>query len=334
MPEARRIARSCYEEEVRPINLSLGALVLTCFACHAPAVSPPKRDPTGERRQRPPEPSAATEGPSPDGLGTSQPSAMSTADAWSWVREREPAGLAGFRPLGDVHELRSALLGWATPGMATVVFDRSCRRLELTRNEDSLDGTIHQKTEIRGATKTAHADSIVFNDRITVVCGSDTTYEKTATGWLEATVGATGCFSQLPHWLSQVTETGVWYGDEHVKLSFKCGLITSVNELCRDGSQRACATCTGLAIEVESADHRSVRQTRTMTSRSEQADCSAPCAEDSIPSATLARVNAALAKTEFIEHGHDPHPVLFRSRKACEEYALRHPMAAAERTLW
>ncbi|MCK9459844.1 MAG: hypothetical protein M0R80_09430 [Proteobacteria bacterium] len=108
--------------------------------------------------------------------------AMTFAEALAWLRAELPEESARLRPFEEDDGLLDRLLDWAPPEGTIDVYDRSCRKLELTRNESSLDGSIHLKTVTRGRTKTVSGDSISFAGYVTVVCGFQNEYERTASG--------------------------------------------------------------------------------------------------------------------------------------------------------
>jgi len=262
---------------------------------------------------------------------------MPIAEAWAWLRAELPEETSRLRPIEETDALLERLLAWAAPDATFDVFDRSCRKLALTRNEASLDGAIHLETVVRGKTKTVSGDSIGFDNYITVVCGFDNEYERTAAGWVETGASATGCADTIGRRLSEVTDTAAWYGGATVTISLKCVHRREHDQRCLDGSTRTCATCERIGMEVDSRDghfHSEIAgATAHLPAGSEPVDCAVPCPEDARGD-SLPRVNAALLDVELLQVGLEDHPTLFRTRAACRAYAKRHRMTADDKTQW
>lgn len=263
---------------------------------------------------------------------------MPLAEALAWLRAEVLEESARLRPIEENDGLLDRLLAWAPPEGTVDVYDRSCRKLELTRNESSLDGSIHLKTVTRGRTKTVSGDSISFAGYVTVVCGFQNEYERTAGGWEEAGGWATGCAEWLGHLLSEVTDTEAWYGGAAVTISLKCIHRREQEQRCSDGSTRTCATCEQVGVETESHDGHFFRAMAGGTAvhlppAGEPVDCSNPCPTDDRGDA-LPRVNAALAKVELLQTGLEEHPTLFRTRAACRAYSGKHKMTREDRAQW
>jgi len=278
--------------------------------------------------------------PTPEPVSASPPPApqpMTFDEAWAWLRAELPEETSRLRPLETADGLLDRLLGWAAPDATINVFDRSCRRLALTRNERSLDGPIHLKTLVRGKTKTVSGDSIGFDRYITVVCSFENMYERTAAGWVETGASATGCADTVGHGLSEVSDTAAWYGGATVTISPKCILRREQEQRCVDGSVRTCATCERIGMELDSRDghfHSAIAGVMAhLPPEPTPTDCAIPCPEDARGEA-LARVNAALGKVQLLQTGLEEHPTLFRTRAACQAYAKRHKMTADDRAQW
>jgi len=269
----------------------------------------------------------------------STPVPISFAEAWAWLRAELSEETSRLRPIEETEGLLDRLLAWAAPDATFNVFDRSCRKLELTRNERSLDGPIHVKTVVRGKTKTVSGDSIGFDNYITVVCSFENEYERTAAGWVETGASATGCADTVGYRLSQVTDTEAWYGGATVKISPKCILNREQEQRCLDGSTRVCTECKRIGIDVASqgpdAAFRGVvaAAEARVPPGPEPVDCAVPCPQDE-RGAKAERVRAALADVGLLQTGLEEHPTLFRTRAACREYSKRHKMTADDRAQW
>ncbi|MBI4701883.1 MAG: hypothetical protein HY744_12145 [Deltaproteobacteria bacterium] len=317
-------------------------LALAPTACSPPPASVPAPAVAAERHDAKPiaagdktvpiaAPGAAPAGPA----AVPAPAPISVAEAWVWLRAELPEEASRLRPFDPTEDLLGRLLGWAAPGKTIDVYDRSCRRLRLVRDDASLNGTIHEKTVTRGKTKTESGESIELGDHITLLCGFSHGYERTRDGWRENAVSATGCAAAVGHRLSQVTDTAAWYGGELVSIAVKCTLRTQREQRCRDGSVRTCTSCEELRMEVASPASRTAwgsAQARASAGPS-PVDCAAPCPPDE-KGTRLAQVNAALAGVKLLQVGMESHPTLFRTRAACLAYASTHAMSAADRPPW
>ena len=258
-------------------------------------------------------------------------------EAWAWLRAELPEETAKLRPIEEADGLLDRLLAWAAPDETFDVYDRSCRKLELTRNERSLDGPIHLKTVVRGKSKTVSGDSIGFDWYITVVCSFENEYERTASGWVETGASATGCADTVGGRLSEVTDAAAWYGGATVAISLQCVHRREQEQRCLDGAVRVCATCERIGIEADSRDghFRSAvgGATAHLPPGKEPVDCAVPCPPDA-RGETVARVNAALSGVELLQIGVEEHPTLFRTRAACREYSKRHKLTAEDKAQW
>lgn len=262
---------------------------------------------------------------------------LSPTEAWQWLRAKLPEETAKLRP-DESRANIDKLLAWAPGEVSTVVFDRACRPLTLTRNETTLDGDVNETTTIEGNTKTVHRDGIAFGFDITVVCGSDTIYERNAGGaWVESGGSATGCAHSLGHNLSDVRDGEVWYSAEQVTLTVACSSRHEREQLCTDGSTRTCAACTAASVDIKR--QRGLGQTSrhgTIGVREGKAaavDCSTPCPVDEL-SPMIAAANAALADKAFEQLGYEQHPTLFRDRAACTAYRRKHVIAKDQVDVW
>ncbi len=267
------------------------------------------------------------------------PPKLGASEAWSWLRATLPEETANLR-IDESRANVEKLLAWAAPGkMATLVFDRACRPLALTRNERTLDGVVHEKTSVVGRTTTVHRDGIAFGFGITVACGSDTSYKRDPRGaWVEVGSRASGCDHAVGHNLSEVRDGQIWFAAEAVSLSIRCDHYERQEQHCSNGSRRSCTTCSGAALDVtptHGAHH--VRGEYTSSSGSEQprvqVDCASPCPVDALI-AHIAAANAALADTKFEQLGHEKHPTLFGDRAACTAYRRKHPIARSDLDVW
>ncbi len=248
-----------------------------------------------------------------------------------------PDETADLRPSRDDGRLER-LLAWAPADGTVTVFDRACRPLRVARNERSLDGDVHVKAIVRGRTKTVSGDTIELGWDVTLVCGFDVTYERNASGrWVETASGATGCADTVGHALSEVTDTAAWWGGASVAVAVKCGHRREEVQRCLDGSERTCATCERLAIELDSPEGRFHTASAVTAVRipagAGPVDCALLCPADA-RGAKIAAANAALAGADLEQVGLEKHPTLFRTRAACRAYRARHAIPASELATW
>ncbi len=279
---------------------------------------------------------ARTSSPRPSATAPAQK--LAASEAWQWLRATLPEETAKLR-LDESRANIDKLLSWAPGEAATVVFDRACRKLALTRNERTLDGAVHEQTTIVGNSKTVHRDSISFGFDITVVCGSDTSYEHGPGGaWVESGTSASGCFHSIGHHISDVRDGQVWYAAEQVTLKIGCASHSEQEQRCTDGTTRTCKTCSAVLLDVKPERGMQQQGSAHVTYGARRGpaplvDCSTPCPVDEL-TPMIEAASAALADTAFEQLGHDAHPTLFRDRTACTAYRQKHSIAKDQIDVW
>jgi hypothetical protein len=163
-------------------------------------------------------------------------------------------------------------------------------------------------------------------------------YERNAARkWVVVSSQGLGCWDMIGRALSKVTKDAAWYDAVMVRLTIDCSSKVVEETSCADGKAKVCERCEEWKVRVHSLEsnfgisrHPSVRRVTLPPLHR----CDSPCAVHA-PPPDVERANLALRWQEFLYTiDEEAHPLVFRTKAACQAYRKTHRFGADELELW
>jgi hypothetical protein len=256
----------------------------------------------------------------------------------AWATARFPE-IADYVSEQRIEATTAELLSWAEPGDSVTVFDRACQPAVVTRHDDDqFWGNLTRKVIRSGGTIRESYDQISIGFRLNEFGCNHVEYERNAAGqWAVVASQGFGCWDIIGRALSQVKDDAAWYDAAMVRLSIDCSRKVVEETACANGKTKACERCEEWKVRAHPLEsnfgisrHPSVRRVTLPPSN----DCGSPCAVET-PPPDVQRANEALRGREFlyiIEY--NEHPLVFRTKAACQGYRKIHRFSADELDFW